>query len=349
MGFLTVVVLTLLPAIGLWCLIGNLWIWIGSDIKMTWIGSIDTIFLGPMVGATSTEDETGICLDEVNAGKRNSDTWTWVLIFALLVTWCFFAYVMWMFWRKFQQELGEHDSRLWYVENDIYYCWKQVAGQEEYIAQQGSRIDTLRNQVRMSQEQVLRFNENSAMDHDYIVGLHYAVVEAGGFVRFPLGVEARHLLSMSVQERGNLVSHGAASYRDLVRQRARATPGQSTDVAMDTNDEAGESESGTDDADVSATNPPQTNPLQNLLEELKVEHRFALENGQERDAIRIQHMTMEILQAVQSGGINPTMVDEFYNRTATMYQDLADKAQSENRTQSALYYGRRGSDYRGDA
>ena len=37
---------------------------------------------------------------------------------------------------------------------------------------------------------------------------------------------------------------------NLVRQRAGATPGESTDVAMDTNDEAGESESGTDDADV---------------------------------------------------------------------------------------------------
>ena len=51
------------PAIGLWCLLGNLWIWTGSDIKMTWIGSIDKIFLGPMVGATSTEDETGNCFD----------------------------------------------------------------------------------------------------------------------------------------------------------------------------------------------------------------------------------------------------------------------------------------------
>ena len=57
------------PAIGLWCLLGNLWIWTGSDIKMTWIGSIDKIFLGPVVGATSTEDETGNCFDEVNAAS----------------------------------------------------------------------------------------------------------------------------------------------------------------------------------------------------------------------------------------------------------------------------------------
>ena len=251
--------------------------------------------------------DEGICLDEVNAGERNSDTWTWVLIFALLLSWCFFAFVMWMFWRKFQQELGECDSRLWYVEDDIWYWRKKVARHEEYIATQGIRIDNLRSEVKTNHEQVLGFNENSAMDHDYIVGLHYAVVAAGGFVRFPLPVE--DVLWMSDQEQGNLVSHGGKS----------------------------------------GTNDPQTNPLQDLVEELKVEHRYALEDGQERDASRMQRMMVEMLQAVKGGGINQTMVDEFYNRTATMFQDLADKAKSENRTQSALYYGRRGSDYRGDA
>ena len=46
---------------------------------------------------------------------------------------------------RFQQ----HDERLQKVENDIYYCWRQVAGEDEYIAQQASRIDTPHNQVMM--------------------------------------------------------------------------------------------------------------------------------------------------------------------------------------------------------
>ena len=117
---------------------------------------------------------------------------------------------------------------------------------------------------------------------------------------------------------------------------------------MDTSDEAGESESGTDDADV-PPDPPQNNPMQTLLEELKVEHRIADERGDERDAIQIHFMTLEILQAVRSGGINPTMVDDFYRRTGSMFLDLADRAQRENRTQTGLHYGRRGSDYRGYA
>ena len=90
---------------------------------------------------------------------------------------------------------------------------------------------------------------------------------------------------------------------NLVRQRAGATPGESTDVAMDTNDEAGKSESGTDDADVSTANPPQSNDLANLLEEL---HRSAIEPDETRDAARIHFMTLEILQAVRSG-ISQTM------------------------------------------
>lgn len=179
-----------------------------------------------------------------------------------------------------------------------------MARHEEYIDTQGIRLEKLRSEVKTNHEQVLGFNENSAMDHDYIVGLHYAVVAAGGFVRFPLPVE--DLLWMSDQEQGNLVSHGGKS----------------------------------------GTNDPQTNPLQDLVEELKVEHRNALEDGQERDASRMQRMMMEILKAIQSGSTEP---DEFYNRSATMFLDLADRAKRENRTQTALYYGRRGSDYRGDA
>ena len=149
---------------------------------------------------------------------------------------------------------------------------------------------------------LVELNENYTMDHDYIVGLHYAVVEAGGFVRFPLGVEGNFLVSVGVQERGNLVAHntmGAASYMNIVRQRARATPGESTDVAMDASNEAGDSESGTDDANVSTANPPQSNSLPNSLEEWKMEHRSAIERDETRDAARIQYMTLEILHVVR--------------------------------------------------
>ena len=100
--------------------------------------------LGPMVvGAIQTCDE--MCPIEVKADERNTDAWTWVWMFVLVFTWCLFACVLWKFWKRFQQ----HDERLQRVENDIYYCWRQVAGEDEYIAQQASRMDTLHNQVMM--------------------------------------------------------------------------------------------------------------------------------------------------------------------------------------------------------
>ena len=55
-----------------------------------------------------------------------------------------------------------------------------------------------------------------------------------------------------------------------------------------------------------------------------------------RDGMRVHFMALEILQAVRSGGINPTMVDVFYRRTGSMFLDLADRTQRENRTQTAL-------------
>ena len=99
--------------------------------------------LGPMVvGAIQTNDE--MCPMD-NADERNTDAWTWVWMLVLVFTWCLFACVLWKFWERFQQ----HGERLQKVENDIYYCWRQVAGEDEYIAQQAYKIDTLHNQVMM--------------------------------------------------------------------------------------------------------------------------------------------------------------------------------------------------------
>ena len=69
--------------------------------------------LGPVVvGALSTDDGLEMCPNEIKADERVSDTWTWVLVFALLVTWCFFAYFAWMLWNKLQPKLDGHEARV---------------------------------------------------------------------------------------------------------------------------------------------------------------------------------------------------------------------------------------------
>ena len=137
----------------------------------------------------------------------------------------------------------------------IYQRVKQ-RGQTLTSQQTGKKkrpIDTLHNQVMMYDGRLAEMEENYSMDDNYIMGLHYAVVEAGGFVRFPMGVEAPYLVPMGIQERGNVLAHstmGAASYMEQVLQCSRAAPGEATDLAMDTSSATGESESGIDDADV---------------------------------------------------------------------------------------------------
>ena len=81
------------------------------------------------------------------------------------------------------------------------------------------------------------------MNHDYTVRLHYSIVEFGGFLRFPFGVEPDQLVSMCVQERANLVAHNAmcsGQYLNLVRLRAFVEGGETTDVVMERNQNMGE-------------------------------------------------------------------------------------------------------------
>ena len=121
--------------------------------------------------------------------------------------------------------------------------WNQVGDEDNYIAQQTSRIDGLHNQFMMMDGRLTEANNEASMGHDYMVGLHYSVVELGGFLRFLFGVEPNHLISMGIQERANLVAcntMGAGQYLNLVRQRAYVEAGETTDVQMTANQTAEE-------------------------------------------------------------------------------------------------------------
>ena len=77
--------------------------------------------------------------------------------------------------KRFQQKLEERDARLQKVENDIYYCWRQIASEDEYIAQQASRIDALHNQVMMYDGRLVEMEENYSMDHDWTISLVFTM------------------------------------------------------------------------------------------------------------------------------------------------------------------------------
>ena len=64
-------------------------------------------------------------------------------------------------------------------------------------------------------------NEND-MIHDYCSGLHYALVESGGFLRNGLGPTSDQWIYLNILERAIVVAHstmGAAEFMSLTRQR----------------------------------------------------------------------------------------------------------------------------------
>ena len=117
----------------------------------------------------------------------------------------------------------------------MYHCWNQVADEDQYISTQEKRIDTLHNQVMMLEGKLTEAEQVASMDHDYLRGLHFGLVEIGGFVRFPMGIEAEHALAMDAQEKPNLLAHntmGVHRSLSLIQQRAHAETGQETDVSL---------------------------------------------------------------------------------------------------------------------
>ena len=82
----------------------------GAEVGLTEYQAVEEA--DTMVGALSTDDGLEMCPNEFKADERVSDTWTWVLVLALLVTWCFFAYFAWMLWNKLQPKLDGHETRV---------------------------------------------------------------------------------------------------------------------------------------------------------------------------------------------------------------------------------------------
>ena len=92
----------------------------------------------------------------------------------------------WFAWRKIQDSLNTYGERLEKAKWDLYHCWNQVGDEDNYyIAQQASRINGLHNQFMMMDGRLTKASNVASMSHDYIVGLHYSLVELGGFLRFP--------------------------------------------------------------------------------------------------------------------------------------------------------------------
>jgi hypothetical protein len=72
-------------------------------------------------------------------------------------------------------------------------------------------------------------------------------------------------------------------------------------------EEAAESEEGTED-EITAAWPLQNPNMTNMLEELKIEFRLALQREEPQDAARLHHMMLQMLEDIRDG-VTGTMVE----------------------------------------
>ena len=130
------------------------------------------------------------------------------------------------------------------LHTDLHNCWNHVADEDAFMAQQSERIDS--HVVRLDivdgkyDELGDRLDDTYNELHrttEYCTGLHFSMVETGGYLMNSLGLTHDERVRMCTLERSNMMAEhtmGIGQYMGLVRQRVRAVG------AADTTDNGGE-------------------------------------------------------------------------------------------------------------
>ena len=195
------------------------------------------------------------------------------------------------------------------VSNDLQHAWAQVADEDHYIAQQAERIDKLEKrcealenqfgqQTAILTDQITETSNELSMTHDYMTGLHYSLVEHGGFLRNGLGLSHDQWIHLTTLERANMISSrtmGSVEFMRLVRQRM--VPAETADQT----DEA--TEDGTE-MEVEPTTTSRLGDREQSLEEMlnfiKAEHQGCIDRQEYWDANNLQNLILELLEGVQN-------------------------------------------------
>ena len=157
--------------------------------------------------------------------------WIWLVLFLMISSWIIFGTAAYYFWKE--------------LHKDLHNCWDQVGDEDAYIATQANRIDAMEqrqtalgNHLQQLEatlgDKVEEVSNEVSMTHDYASGIHYSLVEHGGFLRNGLGLSHDQWVHLNVLERGNLIASRTAGSVELMRLvRQRFTPiGPSDDTDM---------------------------------------------------------------------------------------------------------------------
>ena len=155
-----------------------------------------------------------------------------------------------------------------------------ISMQEKRIDELVQKIERMQTQMEqdyaMLSDRVETTSNADSMTHDYATGLHYSLVEHGGFLGNGCGLRQAQWIHLTTLERTNLISArtlGSVEYMRLVRQRF--TPQSISEETDDGPFEGAESEAMEHDGIIES--PAGANSVTNIVEFLKSEHLQCLE------------------------------------------------------------------------
>ena len=197
-----------------------------------------------------------------------------------------------------------------------------------------------RNKAEL-REEIMQVSNEVNMTHDYTSGLHYYIVESGGYLRNGPGLSHQQWTHLVSLERASLVASqtmGSVEYMRLVRQRGNPIGhADTTDVR---NADAEKSASATSDHDMevepaaatssTAAMPGVPQRVSEMGDLLKDEHEICLECGYYWDANAIQNLILEFLQVVRDG-ITEVSVSRCKTRMFEVFTELGSNAMRANR------------------
>lgn len=289
------------------------------------------------VAAETIEDplDPGLCLaSSLDQQQPNqvSFFWIWFLMAIMILSGIAFFTAAYFAWKR--------------LRNDLQSCWNQVGDEDSYIDTQERRIDVLeasntalKNHIEQLEsvllEKIEEVSNEVSMTHDYASGLHYSLVEHGGFLRNGLGLSNEQWVHLNILERANLIASrttGSVEFMRLVRQRFTPIgPSDDTDVPGEYEDEP--------------PPPEHIRPLEHglsnveaMIEFLKTEHAHSLERRDDWTANAVQNTILAFLDEIRNGAVAAEMTTMCRNRMLRLFTELHESAVRRNRWADADRY-----------
>ena len=245
--------------------------------------------LEPLVPVAEAADACAVGIDH-----SGTIWWLWFMIVILVLMVVGLVVAGFKVWRM--------------LEKDFSHCWNQVADSDDYEWQLKEQIDQFYTRTdNLDRQNEIYANEGS-MALDYVTGVHFAVVELGGFVRHLHGLTEEQWNRLQVEERGNLVScnvMGSARYLTLARQRVTYEAGNDTDERTVEPREEGDGEAmdadgipdEEDDAEPTEVHQPAFDGrLMGLMDILKQQQELATRSYEVKQILMMQRTSLKILR-----------------------------------------------------